>query len=410
LAAAVAAKARGDGLNVTAVCAELGCSRKTFYKYLGRFRGEGVAGFFPRSRAPLRSPALTSTAVEDQIVRARKELDGRGQCGDNGALSIRWRLLDEGMVGVPARATIHRVLVRRGQVVPQPAKRPKGLTSRRFEASAPNDMWQTDGLDYRLVGGHISAIISVIDDHSRVDVAERAAPSENGADAVAAFDTAVQGYGLPRRLLSDNGSAFNGHRRGFTAALQARAMALGVSPISSSINHPQTCGKAERHHRTLLQWLARRPRAHDLAELQLLLDQFRPWYNNRRHQALGGMTPQERWQLADRVRPHGSPITPPPTITRPVVSPRGAVGVDGHEIGIGNRWAGQQTVVFRTGDHVTVFIGAINVRTLDLDRSRHYQPLGPPPAGPDSRPLRRRQGQQSSWSARSAARTNDLDG
>ena len=44
---------------------------------------------------------------------------------------------------MPSEATIWRVLVRRGVVVPEPRKR---LTSalRRFEAPAPNVLWQID--------------------------------------------------------------------------------------------------------------------------------------------------------------------------------------------------------------------------------------------------------------------------
>ncbi len=112
-----------------------------------------------------------------------------------------------------------------------------------------------------------------------------------------------------------------------------------------------------------------------------LLDLYRLWYNQRRHQALGGLSPQQRWDLADRTRPDRTPIPAPPVITRPTVSPRGAVGVDQHEIGLAKRWAGQQALVFRSGDHVTVFIGTENLRTLDLDRTRRYQPSGIKPSG-----------------------------
>jgi hypothetical protein len=63
-------------------------------------------------------------------------------------------------------------------------------------------------------------------------------------------------------------------------------------------------------------------------------------------------------------------------ITQHTVSPRGAIGVDSVEIGLGTRWAGSTAVCFRTGDHATIFIGNVNVRTLDIDRTRNYQPTG----------------------------------
>jgi hypothetical protein len=141
------------------------------------------------------------------------------------------------------------------------------------------------------------------------------------------------------------------------------------------VRHPQTCGKNERVHKTLLRWLNRRPRADDLDQLQTLLDSYRDWYNHRRrHQSLNGLTPQQRWDLADKTRPDGTPIPAPPLITYPTISPRGAIGVDGHEIALAKHWAGATATVFRTGDHVTIFVGPHMVRTLELDRTRRYQP------------------------------------
>lgn len=376
LAAAVASRARGERFNVTALCVELKITPKTFYKYLGRFRAEGVEGFFPRSRAPLTSGSLTSAGVEDEIVRARKELDDKGACGDNGAISIRWRLQDQGMDPVPSRATIHRVLVRRGLVVPQPRKKPNAAKYRRFQMKSPNEMWHMDSFEYTFRDAGTARIIQVGDDCSRLDLADLAAVSENSTDVCTAAQTAIGEYGLPRRMLTDNGSAFNGHRQGFTTELEVMLMSLGVKPISTSNGHPQTNGKNERGHSTLERWLQRQPQANNPAELQALLDAYRPWYNNRRHQALGGLTPQQRWDLADKIRHDGTPIPPPPMITRHTVSPRGAIGVDGHEIALAKRWTGHQAVCFRSGDHAVIFIGAVHIRTLDIDRTRDYQPSG----------------------------------
>jgi transposase InsO family protein len=374
LVAAVAARARGEQVNVAVECAALGVSRQTFYKYLSRFRVEGVEGFFPRSRAPLSSPSLTSAAVEEQIVRARKSLQDTG--GDHGAISIRWHLEELGVEPLPSRATVHRVLVRRGQVAAQPHKKP-AASSRRFEAPQPNAMWQLDAFEHTLRDGRQVVVIQILDDCSRLDLADLAAVSENGNDIWVAVQTAIGRYGLPRLLLTDNGSALNGHRRGFTTALETRLRALGVKPISTSVARPRTNGKNERSHQTVQKWLTKQPPAGTVAELQTLLDHYRDWYNqHRRHQAINGLTPQQRWDLADKAHVDGTAINEPPIITRPRVSPRGAIGVDGHEIGLAKRWAGQQTVAFRTGDHVVVFIGADHIRTLDIDRSRDYQPSG----------------------------------
>ncbi|MEJ2871996.1 leucine zipper domain-containing protein, partial [Actinomycetospora sp. OC33-EN08] len=138
---AVARVAAGEKINVAQVCRETGVSRAVFYVKLERFKAEGSAGLAPRSRAPHSRPSTTAEHVGEAVVRARKELADEGW--DNGAITIRWRLLDIARSGehptggpvldpaeVPSRATVHRILVERGQVVPQPRKRPKA--GRRF--------------------------------------------------------------------------------------------------------------------------------------------------------------------------------------------------------------------------------------------------------------------------------------
>jgi transposase InsO family protein len=373
VAAAVFARSRGEKVNVSEVCREAGLSRKTFYVYLARFEELGLQGLFPQSRRPHHSPARTSAEVEDEIVRARKELAGEGW--DYGAISIMYRLEEafDGLSRVPSRATIHRVLVRQGQVVPQPAKRPRRATGR-FERTRANELWQLDGWDYTLAGGTVVTVLSLSDDHSRLDLADYAAVSENGADTWKCFCLATTRYGLPAELVSDNGTAFTGKRRGFTTAFETSLLALGVFQIASSVAHPQTCGKNERSHRTAQQWLAARPPAATLSELQALLEEYRPGYNNRRHQGLHGLTPQQKYDLAEKTGPAGQPLTAPPIMSNPTVSPRGAIGVDNTEIGLGRRYAGATVTVFRTGDHVVVFHGDHLVRDLTIDRTRRYQP------------------------------------
>ena len=74
-------------VSVTELCAQLGISRQTFYKYRRRFEREGPAGLIERSRRPRRSPQLMSVELEDEIVRLRKELPL-----DNGARTIAFHL------------------------------------------------------------------------------------------------------------------------------------------------------------------------------------------------------------------------------------------------------------------------------------------------------------------------------
>ena len=125
-----------DEVNVAAFCRQHGVSRQTFYAWRRRYRAEGLDGLEPRSRAPKTSPKRIGADVEDAVVALRKELTELGV--DHGPGTIQWHLGRRGLKAVPPQATIWRVLVGRGFVVPEPRKRPKS-SFRRFEATAPNE-------------------------------------------------------------------------------------------------------------------------------------------------------------------------------------------------------------------------------------------------------------------------------
>ena len=255
---------------VSAFCREHRISRQTFYKWKRRAEAGGRAGLEELSRRPSRSPSRTSDELEERIVRLRKELDDVGW--DHGPWSIR-QLLAREVAMVPSESTIWRILVRRGLIVPEPRKRPK-VSLRRFQYARPNDCWQIDATHWELADGTTIEIIDIIDDHSRVCVGAVAVASCTSIGAWKAFTLAGSTWGLPARVLSDNGLTFNGSRRGITVTFEANVRAVGVSPIASSPFHPQTCGKVERFHQTLKQWLAKQPGARTLNELQSQLDIF----------------------------------------------------------------------------------------------------------------------------------------
>lgn len=375
LAAAVASRSRGEVMNVRAVCRSLGVSPKTFYKYLARFDARGVSGLFPDSRRPRTFPTLTPATVEDVIVRARKDLDDAGL--DDGADSIAFWITDHPddwptAARVPSRATINRILARRGLRRRVPTRAPTSH-QRRFEADQPNTRWQMDGFEVVLADGRTVVVLHIIDDCSRLDLACHVARSENADDVCDAFTTAVAAYGLPKQLLTDNGTAFSGHRRGWSSQLETQTQALGVHHFTSSVHHPQTCGKIERAHQTARRWLAKHPMPATIPDLQALLEDYRIIYNeHRRKTHLGGLTPSQRFALGPLDHPTGT-ITTPVLVTTPIVSSSGCIGVDGLELGLGRIHTGKITTVFRQGDQLTVFLDRSPIQ-FTLDRTRHYQP------------------------------------
>lgn len=61
-----------DGWPVAVAAESMGVSRETAYRWLRRFRVEGVAGLEDRSSRPRRSPNQTPLEVEDRICGLRR--------------------------------------------------------------------------------------------------------------------------------------------------------------------------------------------------------------------------------------------------------------------------------------------------------------------------------------------------
>ena len=290
-------------LSVTAAAAEYGISRGHLHRLLRRYREGGLDDLGPRSRRPHTSPHGTSDEVRGQIVARRIELSARGL--DAGPATIAWHLEREGLP-VPSTSTIRRILHAAGLVVPEPRKRPRSSWIR-FEAAAPNEVWQSDFTHWHLADGSEVEICSWLDDHSRYLLAGTAFRRVAGDDVVATFTAAGDAHGWPAATLTDNGavytSRFTGGRNGFEYLLAY----LGVRQKNGAPGHPQTQGKIERFHQTLKRWLGRQPAAADLGALQAQLDAFREVYNEQRpHRAIGRRTPGEAYRATPKALPSGS--------------------------------------------------------------------------------------------------------
>lgn len=383
LMAAVVAVCEGEELNVAALCREAGISRKTFYKWRERYEKEGFEGLEERSRRPRHSPHQIPAAIEDEIVRLRKELDDAGD--DHGATTIQWHLGRDPRFKrcCPSKATVHRVLVRRGLVAPAPRKRPKS-SWKRFEAGAPNERWQIDAMEWTIATG-VVPVFNILDDHSRVAVRSRVVDRATSEEAWDTFLQASDVWGLPAGVLSDNGLCFSGKLRGFEVLFEANLRDLGVRPSTGRPFHPQTTGKVERFQQTLKKWLRKQPLAANMAELQDQLDRFCEHYNTERpHQGIGRQIPIERWHASPVAMPASEPLEHPTTnrTTTTTVWADGKVRSGRFLINVGVEWAGKKAIVQITGRHANVLIGGELVRHLTIDPTRDYQPSGRKRGGP----------------------------
>ena len=277
-----------DGVSISEFCKRLGISRPSDYKVKKRYLAEGNKALNPHSRAPKTPARVHGDQTTVVVLRLRERLRKSGW--DNGPQSIWFEGVDTNEFGdtIPSVAAIGRILAQAGMTKTNPRKRPRGAWLR-FARSHPMEMWQLDGMEYRLfdADGTKALIYQLLDDGTRFDVGTQAfARLENGEDAIAALQAAFQEYGVPQQLLTDNGVSFNQSRPGVIGQTEFFLAALGCRGITGTVRHPQTQGKNERSHQTLTRFLdAHTPKT--LEQLSKLLVKYRDYYNyRRRHQAL----------------------------------------------------------------------------------------------------------------------------
>jgi transposase len=125
-----------DGAIMTRLCRCFNISRKVGYKWLTRYREAGESGLADRSRRPRHSPRETQEALVAAVLAVRAAHPAWG------GRKIRARLLAQGWVQVPAASTITAILHRQGLIDLEESAKHKAW--QRFEALAPNDLWQMD--------------------------------------------------------------------------------------------------------------------------------------------------------------------------------------------------------------------------------------------------------------------------
>ena len=97
-------RASQTGRNMSQLCEEYGISRKTGYKWLGRYQAEGILGLEDRSRRPHHSPKKTSLGTEQLVLEARQLFP------EWGGRKLGKVLRNMGYQDVPSASTITSIL------------------------------------------------------------------------------------------------------------------------------------------------------------------------------------------------------------------------------------------------------------------------------------------------------------
>jgi transposase InsO family protein len=296
-----------QGRPVAHVVKELNCSRATGYKWLRRWRTEGVAGLVDRPSRAHSQPRKTSALLESQVLglRAERKL-GPARIGP--------------LLGMPT-STVHAVLRRHGMHRLAWLDRPTGELIRRYERDRPGELVHVDVKKLGHIrdgGGHRSHgrdseqarqsraeqnagrrvgydfVHCAVDDHTRLAYAEihRDERSATCAGFLLRAAEHFRSLGIDRieRVMTDNAKVYHQGR------LWLEAMdTLGAQSRFTRFYRPQTNGKAERFNRTLAdEWAYIRPFNSSDERAEALPGWLHTYNHHRSHTALGGRPPISR--------------------------------------------------------------------------------------------------------------------
>lgn len=175
--------------------------------------------------------------------------------------------------------------------------------ARRFQRAHRNDLWQMD-LKYLLVlpetsqrkAQQIYASV-IVDDATRVAVACQVYEKQDTQNVLASFRRAIERYGIPERIFTDNGGQYiNKH-------IQQVCAKLGVRKITARPRAASAKGKVEVLNKYLDTFVAevKLKTPQSVAEVQHYLDIWmQELYHNKPHSALDGKTPVEVFKQDDK--------------------------------------------------------------------------------------------------------------
>lgn len=267
-------------------------SEETIQRWYYAWRRGGIDALAPKKRNDHGTTRL-SQEVAQQVLLCKQ---------DNPARSIRsliYFLEKKGIVagGTLSRATVHRFLQKQKLSKRLPPD-VRTIERRAFVAKHAGDIWHGDVMHGPAIqtksGMRKTYLVSLIDDASRFIVHSAFCFGETALDIENVLKQAVLKYGLPHRLIVDNGAAYRAE------SLQAICARLEIRLIYCKPYEPEGKGKLERFHRTFREQFINEILIDKINGIDDLNARLWAWleqvYHARAHGGLNKNTPRNRWR------------------------------------------------------------------------------------------------------------------
>jgi transposase InsO family protein len=266
----------------------VGVSRHTLYSWKKRFDEHGPAGLADQPRGAPDGSRLPEVTKRTILLLKQSHPDwGCQRISD---------LLLRGPALPASAAAVARVLRDAGYAREDvPGHAPHEPPVHRFERAAANQLWQTDLFTFLLKRQNRRVyLVAFLDDHSRFVTGFGLHASPSTALVLEVLRAALDAFGSPEEVLTDNGSQYVTWRgtSAFTRELHKR----GIRQVVAAPRHPQTLGKIERFWGSMWRECLEAAVFVDLADARRRLGHYVDHYNFQRpHQGIDGLVPADRY-------------------------------------------------------------------------------------------------------------------
>lgn len=285
--------------SVAQLSRQFGISRKTAYKWIGRYQADGPPGLVDRSSAPHCHPNQFDPDLLQAVLDYR---DKHPLWGPKKLLKV---LIGKGDPRAwPSRSTVASWLKTHGRSFDRKKRRRVAPQSQPLShATGPNSLWCCDFKGWFYAGHTKCHPLTITDAFSRYLLRCHGLTRTDFEAVKPIFESAFREYGLPESIRSDNGPPFASRALAGLSRLSIWWIRLGIRHERIEPGKPQQNGRHERMHLTLKQEVAD-PAADSLAMQQQRLKSFRLEYNEvRPHEALDMATPDSLYLRSPRELP-----------------------------------------------------------------------------------------------------------
>jgi putative transposase len=161
-------------------------------------------------------------------------------------------------------------------------------TAQRQRATQANQVWSWDFVEDQTENGTRFRILTLLDEYTRESLAMHIAWSIRAVDVIAVLEGAIERYGMPAHIRSDNGPEFIAY------AIQDWLKENQIKAIYIQPGAPWENGHIESFHDKLRDECLNREIFGSLLEAKIVIQSWRVEYNTERpHSSLGNKTPEE---------------------------------------------------------------------------------------------------------------------